>query len=85
MLVVTEFGLIPSALMDDIENYVDNGDTPFGVLVPALLNDLRGFHSLADVEEISNVKAIMAFIEWRVPENCRGSVSAIYNYVDSVK
>lgn len=82
MLVDTEFGLIPAVIMDGIENYVDNGDHPQGVLVPILMNNEQGILELATIDELKHLVAIKAFVAHRVPEECRGSFGAICGYTN---
>ena len=64
---------IPSYMMESLQRYIENHQTPGNFLSAVLKNNLRKAIEMADDQNIHNLPAYIGFLYNHAPRGCWGS------------
>lgn len=64
---------IPDRMMPGIRRYIDDKIRPGDFLQAVICNNLKKAVFLADIENLENLPAFVAYFHWNAPSECHGS------------
>jgi hypothetical protein len=82
MLIETEFGLVPCHVLDQIEDFRDNGDSPNEFCYSILVNNLTRALLVGDNTEIKHLKETVRYVLDKVPACICGNVSRVAQHIE---